>query len=648
MAIEVRDGITIIDGSPRMLVSADYPYYRDDPSVWADRLRAIRDDLGITVITSYIPWRHHQPSADSPPDFTGHTHPSRNVVGFLDLCHQLGLVVVAKPGPFIHAEVTYGGLPDWVCPAADPAIEPLLDAYGEPSRWADSAEHVPGRPLPAPLAEPYATLVHEWLSAVGAKVLSPAVHPHGPVVLMQIANEGIYTNGARPVTAYDYSASALAFYGDVPPRTGSEGMASLAAWGRFHALYLAEVYRRWAVSASCGVPVVVNLNPPTVEDLDAWLARVDPSLWGDVAYGFTNWMGVVSASPSAQFRYVVAAKLAPGPNLEENWGFSQLYDPAYGDAATSFHQSLLALAAGATGFNVYTGVSTSGWDASLDSATASPYPDCAPIASDGSATSKAVVVRALAAFFERHGAEFLECTPSTGASFGIYRPFAGIGAWASAGDEGTGEASCGRALRAFHDRMRAAGHDYRLVDLMSGDLAPHRRLTIPGGPYLHRSVQQALADHLASGALVTVDGPMPVLDETLTPCTVLSNAVRQAASSRVDDSTPVDALSPRARVVSGEADVFIRTHPGRDVAYLTVLVMDGNDGPVRISFDGHDLEVVAARGGAAVIRVVAGVLDDVLVKGVNGFLDSAVTASVRLDDQTISAPGDLFRVTDLA
>ncbi|GAA4069295.1 beta-galactosidase [Nonomuraea soli] len=629
MSIEVRDGVTVIEGEARVLVSADYPYYRDRPEVWADRLTALRDVLGIDVITSYIPWRHHQPLADSPPDFTGHTHPSRNVVGFLELCHRLGLKVVAKPGPFIHAEVDYGGLPDWVCPDADPAIEPLLDVEGKASRWFYGSGPG-GKPLPAPLAEPFAGLVQEWLSAVGSKVLDAATWPEGPVILMQIANEGIYTNGARPVTAYDFSPSSVEFFRATtgrhePPRSAGEDPMLLADWGRYHAVYLSTVYRRWAEAVGCRVPTVINLNPPTVEDLDDWLVRVDPSSWGGIAYGFTNWMGVVSSEADAHFRYVTAAKLAPGPNLEENWGFSQLYDPAYGDATTSFHQSLLALAAGATGFNVYTGVSTSGWPRELDSQTASPYPDCSPIAADGTATVKAPAVRALADFFARHGVEFLESTPVVGGSFGLYRPWSGIAAWDVMDN--------GEALRAFHARMRAAGHDYRIADLAT-DVAGHERITIPGGRFMHRSVQEALA---RSGAAIEVLGQVPVLDENLEPCTVLADAL----------GTQVPALpEPPARVVAGSADVYVRRHPDRDVAYLTVLVQDDNAGTVRVQYGTRSLEVVAARGGAAVIRIVGGRLDDLLVKGVNGYLGSSVAASVSLDGQTVGLeePGDLYRL----
>ncbi|WP_431896116.1 beta-galactosidase [Nonomuraea sp. bgisy101] len=623
MSIEVREGVVVVDGTPRVLVTADYPYYRDRPSDWAGRLRALRDDLGVEVITSYIPWRHHQPDPDVAPDFT-------DVIAFFGLCHELGLKVIAKPGPFIHAETNYGGLPDWVA-----SYEPVLDSAGEPLRWG-------GLPLPAPLGAAFFDRTAQWLAAVGKEVLDAATHPDGPVIMMQIANEGLYTNGALPLTSYDYSDSGLAFfrsrlqhwYGtpqeynrlhDATITSWEQVPPTGADWGRFHADYLAEVYRRWADAVGCRVPVVVNLNPPTVAHLDDWLARVRPATWDDIHYGFTNWMGVVSADADAHARYVIAAKLAPGPNMEENWGFSELYDRAYADATTSFHQTLLAMAAGATGFNVYTGVNTSWWTDELDAGHAPPYPDCAPIAADGTATEKAPVVKALADFFGRHGAEFLECVPATGGAFGLYLPYAGTGA-------------CGAALRAYHDRMRAAGLDYALLDLQhttAERLAAHGTVTVPGGRRMHRAVQRLLADHAAGGGRVLVDGEVPVEDEDARPCAVLAGALSGEAQP-----LPV----PAARVVRGRADVYLRAHPSSGVRYLTVLAHSDNDEPIGVEVGGDRLEVVTCRGGAAVARLAGGRLDDHLVKGVNSFLDSAVSAAIAFGGTRFAAveAGDLY------
>ncbi|MCZ4098716.1 hypothetical protein C8250_034330 [Streptomyces sp. So13.3] len=688
MRIELRDGILHTDGVPGLLATADYPYYRDHASVWRKRLRTLRDETGIRVISSYIPWRHHQPDADSPPDFTGATRPDRDLLGFLRICAELGLSVIAKPGPFIHAETNYGGLPDWICPLTNPRVEATLDADGERVCWNGSRRGADGAmerwPLPAPLGAHFAARVGEWMSAVDKEVLRATTAPDGPVVLVQIANEGLFTDGAQPLWSYDYSAPGLAFfhsglaqhyatldaYNEIhgtrhqdwtaiePPRkprspgdpgTPAEQLA-LADWGRYHSELLSEAYYSWTEALSPTVPVLVNLNPPAEHhhSFDDWLTRVRPETWNGIGYGFTNWMGVVSTDHTAHARYVIAAKRAAGPNLEENWGFSELYDRAYAAGATSFHQSLLALAAGATGINVYTGIATSDWGEDLDVMHTPPYPDCPPIDAQGRPTQKAATVRMLVDYFDAHGAEFLAAEQVTGASWALYAPYAAVAAWSpetnhSANDAG---AACGRPLRAFHDAMRAAGRDYRIVDLESANretLAAHPHLVLHGGPFMHRRVQQLLADHLADGQTLELHGQGPLLDELLRPCTLLIDALAA--------KTPQRPQAVGFPVIStGSADAYWRT-VSPDTGHLTVLVQSDNEGPVTVDLPlgagrTATVRIDAARGGAAVIRIAAGELDDFLVIGLNPFLDSAVAPSVSLDGITVDAAGacDFARV----
>ncbi|MFC5907093.1 beta-galactosidase, partial [Streptacidiphilus monticola] len=522
MPIELRHGVLHRDGAPELLATADYPYYRDHPSVWRDRLTALRDRAGIRVVTCYLPWRHHQPDAAVPPDFT-------DVVRFLRLCRELGLDVIAKPGPFIHAETNYGGLPDWICPLHNPEVEPALRADGEPMRWNGSVLDGDGRierwPLPSAVGPHFTARVTEWLRAVGKEVLAELTGPEGPVIAVQIANEGLFTDGALPLWVYDYSGPALAAFRDgldrhyggpagynavhgtsltsfdtvePPRRRGPLGspaeQLALADWGRFHSELLGHCYRTWYDALGTDVPVLVNLNPPAGDphSMDDWLARVRPETWPGIHYGFTNWMGVVSTDPLAHARYVVAAKRAPGPNMEENWGFSELYDRAYAAGATSLHQTLLALAAGATGWNVYTGIATATWSDDLDVLHRPPYPDCPPVDEEGRTGHKAWLVRTLADYLARHGAEFLAAPPAHAATWGLYSPYAAVAAWST--DDPSGSTACGRPLRAFHDRMRAAGLDYRITDLEHADAGS---LTGPvflhGGPFLPARVQRLLA-----------------------------------------------------------------------------------------------------------------------------------------------------------
>lgn len=51
-----------------------------------------------------------QPSPDSPVSLTGDNDLSR----FLLLAESVGLFIVVRPGPYINAETTGGGLPPWL------------------------------------------------------------------------------------------------------------------------------------------------------------------------------------------------------------------------------------------------------------------------------------------------------------------------------------------------------------------------------------------------------------------------------------------------------------------------------------------------------------------------------------------------------
>ena len=40
--IEVKNGVFYKNGKPFVFISADYPYYRDHPSNWSDRLDTLK------------------------------------------------------------------------------------------------------------------------------------------------------------------------------------------------------------------------------------------------------------------------------------------------------------------------------------------------------------------------------------------------------------------------------------------------------------------------------------------------------------------------------------------------------------------------------------------------------------------------------
>lgn len=683
-SLAIHHGIVHIDARPRVFISADYPYYRDDAANWKDRLASLKS-LGISVVTAYIPWRHHQTDPAAPPDFSGVSAPNRNVLGFLNLCADLGLMVVAKPGPFIHAEVNYGGLPNWVCPANNPRIEALLNADGEPENWSGARLAADGKsieawPLPGPFSPEFLRLSRAWLESVGADVIRPCQAPGGPIVAIQVGNEGIYSNGQHAPWAYDYSPSALAKYlayleseyqsienynrihgtlfrawKEIPaPRDVSfprpvRQERILEDWGGFAARYMDEIFRTWFAPLGVSLPVILNQNPPleTHFGLDAWLTRVEPERWQGVHYGFTNWVGDVSANPSAFDRYLLTAKRFPGPNMEENWGFAELYDPAYVDASTSFYQTLSVLNNGATGFNVYTGVGTAHADPNMEIIPKAPYPDAAPIQSNGKLTPKAEIVRWMAKFFEQYDEEWLACRSSQPAAWGLYLPHARVAVWSPENDRNAPRH--GDYLKEFQKQMRHLHVDYSVLNLETAgltELRAHAFVFLPGGETMRADVQQKLAEYALGGGKLIFLGRIPRMDEDGAACDILWTARASFQTMPPDGYAGLLAGVTRPTLAEGHADVWVRSHPQHDVHFITILIPAHGEPRIDVTLPvgprRQRILLSATASGGALLRVENGRITDAIIKGHNAYLGQSVAPQCRLDDQVTGyeEPGD--------
>lgn len=680
--LSLQRGVAHTNGQPRLLVSADYPYYRDYRQNWADRLARLKA-LGITVITAYIPWRHHQLSPTTEPDFSGQTQPNRDVLAFLSLCQELELAVIAKPGPFIHAETNYGGLPNWVCPLNDSRIEPLVDSQNQPVCWAgaqinDSGTASAHWPLPAPLSPVFLDLTREWLARVGEQVIKPNQSPVGPIIAVQVANEGIYSNGQHAPWAYDYSLSGLARYRqhlqtqygslenynkqnathssnwddlNAPVTWQPEEWQTYLDWGTFQAEYMRLVFHEWSRPLQTSLPVIVNQNPPLADDfgLDAWLTRVEPERWPEVHYGFTNWVGDISANSSAFDRYLLTAKRYPGLNMEENWGFAELYDPAYADAATCFYQTLVALNGGATGFNIYTGVATAHPDHNLEVLPKAPYPDAAPITEEGALTPKAEIARWLVKFMDCYGGEFLTCQPVQPAAWGLYLPHARIGAWVPAAQIGPHTPALGHHLQQFQSQMRQLHLDYGILNLETAsleDCLKYPRLVATGGPFMGKAVQAKLAEYVRQGGKLAIIGALPSHDEAFEPCALLAPVQDRVHVSRHVELAEWLADVERPCLTQGKADVWIRSHPQRDLHFVTILIPAQGDTQAQIELRAgacqHHVQLSAAPSGGVLLRIEQGRVTAALIKGHNGYLGQSVAPDCVFDDQKLglSAPGD--------
>ena len=120
----------MIDGKRTFIWSGEFEYWRlPSPSLWLDILQKMKAE-GYNAVTVYFNWAYHSP-ARGVYDFSG----VRNVNVLLDDAARVGLYVIARPGPYINAETSAGGLPGWVLNEAGQARTDAPDYVAAAEQW---------------------------------------------------------------------------------------------------------------------------------------------------------------------------------------------------------------------------------------------------------------------------------------------------------------------------------------------------------------------------------------------------------------------------------------------------------------------------------------------------------------------------------
>ena len=121
-----------VSGRPFSIHSAAFFYYRTPRERWEAFLHRYQR-LGINTLDLYVPWNWHEPT-EGVLDFTGRTHPQRDIAGLLRLAEELVLKVILRPGPVILNEWRNGGYPGWLLsrPEYNMALVDLLEGRYPP------------------------------------------------------------------------------------------------------------------------------------------------------------------------------------------------------------------------------------------------------------------------------------------------------------------------------------------------------------------------------------------------------------------------------------------------------------------------------------------------------------------------------------
>ncbi|GMH04075.1 hypothetical protein Nepgr_005914 [Nepenthes gracilis] len=98
----------IINGQRRILLSGSIHYPRSTPEMWPDLIQKAKNG-GLDVVQTYVFWNGHEPSPGQY-YFEGRY----DLVKFIKLVQQAGLLVHLRIGPYVCAEWNFGGFPVWL------------------------------------------------------------------------------------------------------------------------------------------------------------------------------------------------------------------------------------------------------------------------------------------------------------------------------------------------------------------------------------------------------------------------------------------------------------------------------------------------------------------------------------------------------
>ncbi len=170
------NGYFFKNGNPHFVLSGEIHYFRLNPKLWEKHLRLLKD-TGANTTSTYIPWGWHEHEKNKF-DFTGETHPGRNLLNYISLCKKIGLDLIVKPGPYILAEYEWQGLPEW-----------LINSISKNAHALDEKGNIISSFMMSYMSDEYLDYSLKWYNKVMPIIAKHQLSNNGPIVMMQVCNE---------------------------------------------------------------------------------------------------------------------------------------------------------------------------------------------------------------------------------------------------------------------------------------------------------------------------------------------------------------------------------------------------------------------------------------------------------------------------
>ena len=185
----------LLDGREFRIHSGEMHPARIAREQWRHRIRMARA-MGLNTIALYVMWNHHERE----PGVFDFESGNRDIVAFIRLCQEEGMWVYLRPGPYVCAEWTNGGLPSWLLRDPDVRLRDRDDLT-------------------------YMAAVRRYIAALAPRIAPLMAINGGPVLMLQVENE--YSMFAADVGYLEAIEAAWREHGIAGPFSISDGWKDL-------------------------------------------------------------------------------------------------------------------------------------------------------------------------------------------------------------------------------------------------------------------------------------------------------------------------------------------------------------------------------------------------------------------------------------
>ena len=571
MEFKISEDNFKLSGQDHYVYSGEVHYFRIRPENWPVHLKKAKA-ANLNTVSTYIPWDWHE-YEEGKFDFSGHTNPQRNLLGFIELCKKNGLHLIVKPGPYILAEYLDHGIPQWLLSSHPEILS--LNREGKPFSHARVT-------LMHPTFLKYAKL---WYDKILEIIKENSIAKTGGIILsMQLCNEiGVFTWLDReadynPVTIDHYRKylterykkinrlNALyrtkykSFSSVMPPSGGVSKLTELATdldwhlfWRYYYATYVEHLLKEVTKK---------GIQIPFTHNLPGWVwgraveYPLNITMYQDVAKLYPKVMLTVDHIPEnisyrnfhdaaiiQQFTRAIQGNRGPIFVAEMQAGTREHNVFTYPDELELFYKS--ALASGAAGMNFY--MFSQGKNPKGKSAVGPTFYWQTPLDYDGKETALYPIIRRFGKLVSTFGALAAKAKADSKVALLFYKPYYYTELTHYYDLEKTGLSYNPKTIRdnVFYEGMakilKLINCDYDILDLELAkpkDLAKYKQVWVVSLEYMDADSQKLLANYVGSGGHLVILPRVPKYDLSLKPCETLKQSLKLGEAEEVSPRAP--------------------------------------------------------------------------------------------------------------